>query len=226
MSKTLKVLVRSWWPLCCWAQQHFSLPIFCFFSAKVGTITSVKTQAQIQNELTSMLGVETNPLSGLLGATDQTASIGTNLYTVDYKNDYYLDDYLDAGIDTQEAFHNFLSKELLFSMQVSPDAYSIAGSAFSATAGNGNALAAKNTDTFLTDVGIIWTHPKHDYASVSFDTRSRVRLSGSGFLQKMQVLLAPYFPQDGMNEKGLTVSLCASMAKAACAEVRRRCRPR
>ena len=37
-----------------------------------------------------MLGVETNPLSGLLGATDQTASIGTNLYTVDYKNDYYL----------------------------------------------------------------------------------------------------------------------------------------
>ncbi|HIT69459.1 MAG TPA: hypothetical protein IAC36_06135 [Candidatus Aphodomonas merdavium] len=207
MSKTLKVLGAIVVAAVLLGTAALFAAYFLFFSAKVGTITSVKTQAQIQNELTSMLGVETNPLSGLLGATDQTASIGTNLYTVDYKNDYYLDDYLDAGIDTQEAFHNFLSKELLFSMQVSPDAYSIAGSAFSATAGNGNALAAKNTDTFLTDVGIIWTHPKHDYASVSFVDLSALGFSGSGFLQKMQVLLAPYFPQDGMNEKGLTVSL-------------------
>lgn len=181
---------------------------FMFFSSKIETVTNIKTVTQAQSALSGLLGVQGDAISNLLGgnaASDD--SIAYDLYTVDYKSDYKLDEFLAEGAEDLEAFNLFLGRKLLFSTMVSTDAYGLTGSAFSARTPSGNQITAMNSDSYITDVGLVWTHPKGGYASVSLVDLSALGYSSQGFLQKMQALLTPYFPQVGMNEKGLTVSL-------------------
>lgn len=206
MSKTLKVFGALIVALVLLGTAALFASYFIFFSAKVGTISSVKTQAAASSDIASYLGSQADMMSGVFGEA-QPASAAFDLYTVEYKNDYELEAYLSSGADTQEAFDKFLSDELLFGMLVAPDAYGVAGSALSAAAADGHLLTAKNADSFITDIGMIWTEPDDGYASVSLVDLGALGFSSQSFMQKMQVLLAPYFPQDGMNEKGLTVSL-------------------
>lgn len=142
-------------------------------------------------------------------------SEGEGLYSIDYKADYRLQDFIDADINSQEVLKYKIAEMLL-----NIPAEALAGAAmrpgctaFIARSPKGDVLYARNFDYPFEDSGniIIRTSPKKAYRSLSMLSSSFIGIDrkalGDGSTDISPLIGAPLMQMDGMNAKGLAVSV-------------------
>lgn len=132
----------------------------------------------------------------------------SKLYTMTYYADYQLDSLLERGVKSDSDFYHLVSKKIAGST-VQGSFEGIGCSAFTAITENGNHVYGRNFD-YLMDMGIvvIKTKPKEGYASIGIANLGFVDV-GQNDVSKdnYRMLAAPYLCMDGMNEKGLAISV-------------------
>lgn len=139
------------------------------------------------------------------------------LFRLDYKADYRLQDFVDADLNSKEAVQSGVAGMLLnfSSMPASSLAWQPACSAFQAVTPEGDVIYGRNFD-YDFDEGsaiVMRTRPRGAYRSLSLVSMDHVGLSGAqlsdGETDLSMLVAAPYAMMDGMNEKGLAVSVLA-----------------
>ncbi len=136
---------------------------------------------------------------------------GTNLYTMEFFSDYRFDEFLKTGAKDNREYYNYVNKIVDESLDIgvsNPDMED-ACSAFTFRDKNGGRYLARNYDYNVNPVMLIVTSPKDAYKSIS-----TVNLNCLGFNAEkeprsfdLKLFGAPYFPTDGMNEKGISISV-------------------
>lgn len=142
------------------------------------------------------------------------ADTDVGMYEVNYTADYKLDELLEAGgVTTEDELAQYVIKVMLkgLPINVEYEVPQLACSTFIAAQPDGGYIFGRNLDNQETDFAVVRTAPKDAYASVSV-----VNLSFLGYneelkplklFDKINMLALPYFPLDGMNEKGLAVGV-------------------
>ena len=139
------------------------------------------------------------------------------LFRLDYRADYRLQDFVDADLNSKEAVQGGVAEMLLnfTSMPASSLAWQPACSAFQALTPEGDVIYGRNFD-YDFDEGsaiVMRTRPRGGYKSLSLVSMDHVGLSGTqlsdGETDLSMLVAAPYAMMDGMNEKGLAVSVLA-----------------
>ncbi len=160
---------------------------------------------------------------GRLGLTlaGVKCDVENGVYVIDYKEDYKLQQLLDeGGITTQDELAKYLIRILLKGLPIGIDydVPSLACSSFIAGTPEGGRVFGRNLDNQETDLAVVKTAPKDGYRSVSV-----VNLSFLGYTKehtpakltdRIVAMGAPYFPLDGINEKGLAVGVLQLQAAA------------
>ena len=136
-------------------------------------------------------------------------SDGYNLFRMDVKYDYSLDNVVNYGIkDNQSAFAAILAEALPF-LPVRISVPEFGCSAFSEKDGTGSVLMGRNYDfRNNTSAMMVYCAPKDGYKSVGFaalDNLSANKLESVG--KKLAALAAPFVCLDGMNEKGVSIAV-------------------
>lgn len=135
---------------------------------------------------------------------------GYNLYTMDVKYDYDIDDIIYSyHKDTQE-FVNAVIKESLPLLPVKIKVPSYGCSAIKTKTTDGNVLMGRNYDFKLdTSCLLVRCTPKHGYKSISFAALNNVSADNleASFSKKMAALTAPFIGLDGVNEKGVSIAV-------------------
>ena len=137
---------------------------------------------------------------------------GGLLYTMDYSADYMLDDVLKSDIDSAEAMLEYIRDKMLLEGAPAGGAADAGCSAFTAKTADGKILYGRNFDYKMKMTSImIRTKPEGHYASIGVaDAGWAGYEEGSISDGKTDLSLlagAPYLIMDGMNEKGLAVSV-------------------
>ena len=160
---------------------------------------------------------------GRLGLTLLTVRCeeDTGVYVINYREDYKLQQLLDeGGVKTQDELAKYLIRILLkgLPIKIDYDVPSLACSTFVAQTPQGGWILGRNLDNQETDLAVVKTAPKDGYRSVSV-----VNLSFLGYdkahtpaklKDRIVAMGAPYFPLDGINEKGLAVGVLQLQAEA------------
>ena len=147
--------------------------------------------------------------------------VGENnyLYTCEYRAGYDLDAVVEAGIDENAKLVAFVISKLSRGLYKPAPAEKKALSPFACTSfqarnaeGEGW-LFGRNYDYFKNPTLVLTSRPKKGYASISTCDLSHLGYSleklPDGFAARALCLAAVYAPMDGMNEKGLCVSIMA-----------------
>ena len=183
-------------------KRHIGLKIACVLLAIVICVAAI---------MYGRLGVT------LLGVKCDEAR---GVYIIDYKEDYKLQQLLDeGGVSTQQELAEYLIRILLkgLPIPIDYDVPSLACSTFAATTPDGQYILGRNLDNQETDLAVVKTAPKDGYRSVSV-----VNLSFLGYTKehtpaklkdRIVAMGAPYFPLDGINEKGLAVGVLQIFAE-------------
>lgn len=143
---------------------------------------------------------------------------GTNLYCMEYQPEYDLDELLQMGTEDVDDMIGYivyrLSHKLLppsFFRNVGLSYSNFACTCFSAEAESGNKLFCRNFDYGEEGAILLSSHPKKGYASMSFCTPVYAgvdaRQLASHSPARLLTLALLYFPMDGMNEKGLAITV-------------------
>lgn len=153
-----------------------------------------------QGELRTLLQVETDPENGI--------------YNIDYVADYKLDQLLaEGGAENEEELVQYILRILLKGLPI-PVQYEIpelACSTFFAETPDGGCIMGRNLDNQKTDLAVVRTNPEDGYSSVSVVNLSflsyKENLTPEKLLNRINTLAVPFFPLDGVNEKGLAVGV-------------------
>jgi len=137
------------------------------------------------------------------------------LYSMMYMADYKLQDFIDANLESQGSVKVAAAKILFGMGQTKPNSEPVnpACSAFQAVTPDGDVIYGRNFDYRFKDGASIMmrTAPKGAYKSISMVSMSFVGYEGKQFKDgktDLSMLLAsPLMQMDGMNEKGLAVSV-------------------
>jgi len=123
------------------------------------------------------------------------------LYAMHLYGDYQFDDWLKTGVRANTTLH-FVSP---------PAAECWACTCFSAFGRPGQAILGRNFDWHNHPTLLLFTHPPQGYDSVSMVDISYLGLGGDqpSWSDRLRLLDAPYWPFDGMNERGLAVGMMA-----------------
>ncbi len=141
--------------------------------------------------------------------------IDKGFYQMDCSYDYKLDKLLKANIGSYDELMKWSDKELFYGMTSTLAEVGPFGCAsFAGVTEEGHHIFARNYDFSETDCLMIYTHPGNGYASIGFADLGFLRLAGKGASMspddtngKIKMRLAPYITCDGINEKGLGVSI-------------------
>ncbi len=141
--------------------------------------------------------------------TSEIAELEAGLSTVRYEGDYGFDIFLEqggAGSDADVAAYitSLLAQEI--QMEGAP----FGCSTLSVENQDGGYLFGRNFDWNACNGLIVSARPENGFSSVSTVNMDFIRASGVEVLQlpdQMQALVSLYAPLDGMNEKGLAVSV-------------------
>lgn len=136
------------------------------------------------------------------------------IYTVDYKANYKLDELLEqGGAASEEELVQYILKVMLKGLPIDIP-YSIPElgcSTFNAETPEGGFIFGRNFDNQVTDLAVIKTNPKDGYKSVSVTNLSFLGYNQNykpdKLFDRIFTLATPYFPLDGVNEKGLAVGV-------------------
>ncbi len=136
---------------------------------------------------------------------------GTNLYTMECFADYHFDEFLEQGASSNIDYYKYVNGVIdsSISIGVPAEGATDACSAFTFKDSGGRRYMARNYDYKTNPVMLLVTSPENAYKSIS-----TVNLNCLGFnsenapkMLDLKLFGAPYFPTDGVNEKGISVSL-------------------
>lgn len=135
---------------------------------------------------------------------------GYNLYRMDIKYDYSLDDIIDTGITDTQSFIDAVIGEALPLLPVKIKAPSFSCSAFGIETVDGDNVMGRNYDFKRnTSSMLVYCAPDDGYKSVAFAALDNVSVSvaDASIKTKLACLTAPFICLDGMNEKGVSIAV-------------------
>lgn len=136
---------------------------------------------------------------------------GTNLYTMEYFSDYRFDEFLKEGAANNNQYYKFVNNVVNQSMNIGlPSSDSVdACSAFTYRDKAGNRYMARNYDYKNDPVLLIVTSPEDAYKSISTVNMKTLGYNSENEPKAFDIKLfgAPYFPCDGVNEKGISTAV-------------------
>lgn len=131
------------------------------------------------------------------------------LSMVRYEGDYGFDAFLEQGGAASDAdVAEFITS--LLAQEVHMEGTPFGCSTLSVKSSEGGYLFGRNFDWNTCNALIVSARPENGYASVSTVNMDFIRAGGldlSGLPDQMQAFVSLYAPLDGMNEKGLAVSV-------------------
>ena len=150
--------------------------------------------------------------NSLFPTINSLRTLGNNIYLIDYQYDYDIDDLMSRGVSSAAELLAYASNHIVKGFyKFKMGDWGMGCSAFKAQDPYGNDIMCRNFDYMDAPCYVVWTHPDDGYASISMVDGTFLlttdHLSPSSFMGRMQTLLAPYLPLDGMNEKGLAISV-------------------
>ena len=136
-----------------------------------------------------------------------------DLYLVNYHANYKLDKLLTQGVKNVNDLVRFVSKELFFGYPIKIEENLSACTAFVATTPEGKQIVGRNFDYPKTGAMLVYTRPKNAYASYSMiclahlDMCEEDNTMPNKLIGKIMALSCPFACVDGLNDKGLSVSV-------------------
>lgn len=135
---------------------------------------------------------------------------GYNLYRMDVKYDYRLDDVIDYGIKDDQSMIDAILSEALPLLPVHIKVPSFGCTAFTMTDDNGQVHMGRNYD-FKNDTSamLVYCTPKNGYKSVGFAAMDNVSANqpDESIKKRLASLTAPFICLDGINEKGVSIAV-------------------
>ena len=135
---------------------------------------------------------------------------GYNLYRMDVKYDYSLDDIINYGIQDDQTMIDAILKEALPLLPVTIKAPNFGCTAFSLTDTGGDVHMGRNYD-FSKDTSamLVYCAPKDGYKSMAFAALDNVsaNVPDESIKKELACLTAPFICLDGMNEKGVSIAV-------------------
>lgn len=133
-----------------------------------------------------------------------------NLYRMDVKYDYDIDDVIDYGIEDTQSFSDAIVKEAFPLLPIKMEVPDFGCSAFSIKDTDNDVLMGRNYDfSRNTSSMLVYCTPKNGYKSVAFAALDNISANDAdGSLKtKFACLTAPFVCLDGMNEKGVSIAV-------------------
>lgn len=134
-----------------------------------------------------------------------------NLYTMSYHGDYHFDEFLEVGASTNNELINFLWEALPSDLPIELSPADFACTAYTAVTKDGHPLVGRNLDIANTTGMLVRANPKNGYRSISMTALSFIGIKTDdpvdSLKEKLLTFSAVYMPLDGINEKGLSVSV-------------------
>ena len=149
----------------------------------------------------------------IITPTSDIVELEDGLFAVKYKGDYKLDKFLEQGGAASDAdVMKFLTKHLFSGKSVLEFFGSMFGcSTLSVQDAEGSYIFGRNFDWNACDALVVSAEPEEGYASVSTVNMDFIQAAAGMELERlpdeMKTMAALYAPLDGMNEKGLCVSV-------------------
>lgn len=143
---------------------------------------------------------------------DTLTKISDGLYIIDCYTDYKVDDYLNSNIKTVQDWDIWMTNNLTKGVPTG-NIPKIGCASFSATDSTGNHLFGRNFELAQGDSLIVRTAPGNGYASIGIADLRNLNLGKRGEYDiedessQSLLLAAPWAVCDGINEKGLGVSI-------------------
>lgn len=133
-----------------------------------------------------------------------------NLYSMDVKYDYDIDDVIEYGIEDTQSFIDAVVKESFPLLPIHMEAPEFGCSAFSIKDTDDAVLMGRNYDfANNTSSMLVYCTPKNGYKSVAFAALDNISANDadSSLKTKFACLTAPFVCLDGMNEKGVSIAV-------------------
>ena len=163
-----------------------------------------------ESSSTSSIGQPEKPVSSI-ELTAQIKQLESGLSAVKYEGDYGFEEFLaNGGASSDEDVVKFLSQRLLSGRNLSFGEMPFGCSTISVKSQNGGYLFGRNFDWNSCDALIVHSVVQNGYASISTVNTGFINMAGmrlSSLPDNIQAMIAMYAPLDGMNEKGLAVSV-------------------
>lgn len=186
--------------------------------AVLGALASCSNNKNNENNESNNEEIKNNPAI-YLSTEEQKKSIESikdldngRFYVMDYVADYKLDDMINANLTNIQSMIDFMQKNFLNGGSTSVNAQDMGCSSFAVSTKEGKKLYGRNFD-YKMDMSavLIRTSPKDGYKSIGLADSGWVGY-GLGSLDDGKTDLSmtmafPYLIMDGMNEKGLAVSV-------------------
>lgn len=180
------------------------------------TLTGCGTEGRgTEKDVQSVKNTETNTINKAAAAitpTNEIVELEKGLSVVRYDGDYGFEQFLSGGgASSDEGVIDFLSENLLSGMDLGFSENVFGCSTVAVKDEDGKALFGRNFDWEYCEAMAVVSHPESGYASIStvnMDFISQGGLTGMALKKdEIKTLAALYAPLDGMNEKGLAVSV-------------------
>ncbi|MBQ5310638.1 MAG: linear amide C-N hydrolase [Oscillospiraceae bacterium] len=146
-------------------------------------------------------------------SVSDAVKLAEGIYSLDHTGDYKLDEYLLADIRTAGEMDRWFMENLTGGISTEGSEYDMACSSFAVTLPEGEHIFGRNYDLRPTDAMFICTTPENGYSSIGIVDLAHLNIGTDAEVpidsDKGRSLLcaAPYCICDGINEKGLGVSL-------------------
>ena len=143
-----------------------------------------------------------------------------HFYTLDYTGDHRLDTFMQTGADSDRSLSRFLAEELLGGIELPVRLPGFGCSAYAGRLENGDFVLGRNFDVERCPCMLVRTHPANGYASLSMVNLEYLGLTFDKLpltdAAAPNLLIAPYLPMDGINEKGLSIAVLSAKGHITC----------
>ena len=178
------------------------------------TLTGCRNNFSLTNHDTeSSLANNGGVIDNFVSATSEIAELESGFSTVRYDGDYAFDLFLEqGGAASDQAVLQFLNENLFrgnSGLKMGGNAFGC--STISVKNADGGYFFGRNFDWQTCDALVVMAYPQEGYASISTVNLGFIQ-QGAGYdanmlTDKMMTIASLYAPLDGMNEKGLCVSV-------------------
>lgn len=171
-----------------------------------GTMWAGEGQSRISGEGETNMGNTTEP-------TSEIQKLEAGFLTARYDGDYGFDLFLDrGGAASDREVMGFLTSALLGGADAEFEGRPFGCSTIAAVSPEGERLFGRNFDWNACEALVMEAHPEKGYGSISTVNMDFIRQGAGGIGQlflsdEVRKIAALYAPLDGMNEKGLAVSV-------------------
>ena len=181
----------------------------CGSDSSISTVDSSNGNVDLESASTNRIDTINNSIS----LTSEITELESGFSAVCYDGDYAFDLFLEqGGAGSDQEVLQFLTETMFkrnFGLQMGGDAFGC--STISVANADGGYLFGRNFDWQTCDALVIAAYPEEGYASVATVNLGFIK-QGAGFAanfltDEMMSIAALYAPLDGMNEKGLCVSV-------------------